>query len=42
MKGKIDKFGQVAVDRSLGWIMWLIIAAVAGYGFVRLIMRFAG
>ncbi len=37
-----NKMGQVAVDTSLTWILWIIIAAVAGYGFVKLIMRFSG
>jgi hypothetical protein len=39
---KKNKGGQAAVNKPLTWILWIIIAAVAGYGFVKLITRFAG
>ena len=42
MEIKKDKCGQVAVDSSMGWILWIVIAAVAGFAFIKLISKFAG
>ena len=33
--------GQVTVDRTLQWILWLIIIGASVFGFVKLVSRFS-
>jgi len=37
-----NKKGQVSTDKTLSWVLWLLILAAVVFGFVKLISKFSG